>query len=70
VYQGKFSLLKLPKKAVSYQQRTPFAGCLTQVSESIEIRMLRLSHQLLSKYPDVMLLADRGFANHQVDELA
>jgi len=28
--------------------------------------MLRLSHQLLSKYPDVMLLADRGFANHQL----
>ena len=28
--------------------------------------MLRLSHRLLSKYPDVMLLADRGFANHQL----
>lgn len=28
--------------------------------------MLRLSHQLLSKYPDIMLLADRGFANHQL----
>ena len=28
--------------------------------------MLRLSPQLLSKYPDVMLLADRGFANHQL----
>ena len=28
--------------------------------------MLRLSHQLLYKYPDVMLLADRGFANRQL----
>ena len=28
--------------------------------------MLRLSHRLLSKYPNVMLLADRGFANHQL----
>ncbi|MDJ0592309.1 MAG: hypothetical protein QNJ72_20335 [Pleurocapsa sp. MO_226.B13] len=28
--------------------------------------MLKLSHQLLSKYSDVMLLADRGFANHQL----
>ncbi len=28
--------------------------------------MLRLSHRLLSKYADVMLLADRGFANHQL----
>ena len=28
--------------------------------------MLRLSHQLLSRYPDIMLLADRGFANHQL----
>ena len=28
--------------------------------------MLRLSHRLLSKYPDVMLLADRGFANHRL----
>ena len=28
--------------------------------------ILRLAHRLLSKYPDVMLLADRGFANHQL----
>ena len=28
--------------------------------------MLRLSHRLLLKHPDVMLLADRGFANHQL----
>lgn len=28
--------------------------------------MLRLSHRLLSQYPDVMLLADRGFANHEL----
>ena len=28
--------------------------------------MLRLSSRLLSKYCDVMLLADRGFANHQL----
>ncbi|MEM8780607.1 MAG: transposase, partial [Cyanobacteria bacterium P01_G01_bin.49] len=28
--------------------------------------MLKLSHRLLSKYSDVMLLADRGFANHQL----
>ena len=28
--------------------------------------MLKLSQQLLSKYPDVMLLADRGFANHEL----
>lgn len=28
--------------------------------------MLRLSHKLLRKYSDVMLLADRGFANHQL----
>jgi hypothetical protein len=28
--------------------------------------MLRLSHRLLYKYPDVMLLADRGFANHEL----
>ena len=28
--------------------------------------MLRLSHRLLSTYPNVMLLADRGFANHQL----
>ena len=28
--------------------------------------MLRLSHRLLSAYPNVMLLADRGFANHQL----
>jgi len=28
--------------------------------------MLKLSHRLLSKYPDVMLLADRGFANHEL----
>ncbi|MDJ0594947.1 MAG: hypothetical protein QNJ72_34050 [Pleurocapsa sp. MO_226.B13] len=26
--------------------------------------MLRLAHRLLSNYPDIMLLADRGFANH------
>ena len=30
--------------------------------------MLRLSHRLLSQYPDVMLLADRGFANHELME--
>ena len=28
--------------------------------------MLRLSARLLSSYPDVMLLADRGFANHEL----
>ena len=28
--------------------------------------MLKLSHRLLSKYPDIMLLADRGFANHEL----
>ena len=28
--------------------------------------MLRLSHRLLFNYCDVMLLADRGFANHQL----
>ena len=28
--------------------------------------MLRLSHRLLSKHSDIMLLADRGFANHQL----
>ena len=28
--------------------------------------MLRLSHRLLSSYSNVMLLADRGFANHQL----
>lgn len=28
--------------------------------------MLRLSHRLLLKHPNVMLLADRGFANHQL----
>ena len=28
--------------------------------------MLRLAHRLLSKYPDIMLLADRGFANHEL----
>ena len=28
--------------------------------------MLKLSRRLLRKYPDVMLLADRGFANHQL----
>jgi hypothetical protein len=28
--------------------------------------MLKLGQKLLSNYPDVMLLADRGFANHQL----
>lgn len=28
--------------------------------------MLRLAQRLLSNYPDIMLLADRGFANHQL----
>ena len=28
--------------------------------------MLKLSHRLLSQYSNVMLLADRGFANHQL----
>lgn len=28
--------------------------------------ILRLAHKLLSNYCDVMLLADRGFANHQL----
>lgn len=28
--------------------------------------MLRLSHRLLSKHSNIMLLADRGFANHQL----
>lgn len=28
--------------------------------------MLRLAQKLLSNYPDIMLLADRGFANHQL----
>ena len=28
--------------------------------------ILRLAHRLLSKYPDIMLLADRGFANHEL----
>jgi hypothetical protein len=26
--------------------------------------MLRFAHRLLQSYPDVMVLADRGFANH------
>ncbi len=30
--------------------------------------MLRLAQRLLSNYPDIMLLADRGFANHQLTE--
>jgi hypothetical protein len=28
--------------------------------------MLKLAQKILSNYPDVMLLADRGFANHQL----
>lgn len=28
--------------------------------------MLKLAQKLLSNYPDIMLLADRGFANHQL----
>lgn len=28
--------------------------------------MLKLSHRLLSNYSDIMLLADRGFANHEL----
>ncbi len=28
--------------------------------------MLRLAVRLLSNYPDIMLLADRGFANHEL----
>ena len=28
--------------------------------------MLKLAQRLLSSYPDIMLLADRGFANHQL----
>ena len=28
--------------------------------------VLRLAHRLLSNYPDIMLLADRGFANHDL----
>ena len=28
--------------------------------------MLKLAHRLLSNYPDIMLLADRGFANHEL----
>lgn len=28
--------------------------------------ILRLANRLLSKYPDIMLLADRGFANHEL----
>ena len=28
--------------------------------------MLRLAERLLSQYPDIMLLADRGFANHEL----
>lgn len=28
--------------------------------------MLKLAHRLLSEYPDIMLLADRGFANHEL----
>ncbi len=28
--------------------------------------MLRLAHRLLSNYPDIMLLAERGFANHEL----
>ncbi len=28
--------------------------------------MLKLSEKLLFNYPDIMLLADRGFANHQL----
>lgn len=28
--------------------------------------ILKLSHRLLSNYPDIMLLADRGFANHEL----
>jgi len=43
---------------------------LTHKSSTVAFReyklMLRLAQQLLSNYPDVMLLADRGFANHQL----
>jgi hypothetical protein len=28
--------------------------------------MLKLSHRLLSQHPNIMLLADRGFSNHQL----
>jgi hypothetical protein len=28
--------------------------------------MLRLAHRLLQAYSDVMVLADRGFANHDL----
>ncbi|MEL7011449.1 MAG: transposase [Cyanobacteria bacterium J06588_4] len=43
---------------------------LTHKSSTVAFReyklMLRLAQKLLSNYPDVMLLADRGFANHQL----
>ena len=34
------------------------------VTASKYIPLLRLAHHLLKPYPNVMLLADRGFANH------
>lgn len=36
------------------------------VSTKRYLPLLRLAHRLLKSYPDVMLLADRGFANHDL----
>ena len=36
------------------------------VSAARYLPMLRLAHRLLQDYPDVMVLADRGFANHDL----
>jgi hypothetical protein len=36
----------------------------TTVSANRYLPILRLAHWLLQAYPDVMVLADRGFANH------
>ncbi|WP_225906619.1 MULTISPECIES: transposase [Thermoleptolyngbya] len=38
------------------------------VSTKRYLPMLRLAHRLLQSYPDVMVLADRGFANHDLLE--
>jgi len=38
----------------------------TTVRAQRYLPMLRLAHRLLQSYPDVMVLADRGFANHDL----
>ena len=49
----------------------PFLGkVLEHKSSTVAFKeyklMLKLAQRLLSSYPDIMLLADRGFANHQL----